>query len=1054
MKEEILKKWEDEIQNYPKLRIDEVRDMYLSYEKESDPNKKTEIRNKMIEGTLYIVINYIKNSIYSKIRTNVYDINDIINTFVLSWGESICSDKVLSAQGFSAIYSSLPFGNSICENLTGRKSIIDNDFSVVSDVLLKQLNIYIKMLQESPKEEYESDIDYFYEKTFEAGCIAKYEDIKKLFSFFDSVIDIFDCDINELKIEKTNLFALKQILLNNGYDNYYNIKNVEYGKAFIRDYEKLFNLSEFRDFILNDKDVLNDRERRLLELRYGIGKNFFDSEEPLTLEETGKALGVTRERIRQIEAKVFRKLMRSPNYKKRFAETNDLKTISEKEYTDIVNSFGREVRNKVDRFYEKNGRYPQWKEIKDDMTSSNIKANFVRISLDGSIDIPSLYINGVEHRNIPFRSSLYHENDDRDELNKDKNANNIEYQNYNHERNAEILNVLKDNPSFYNHLSPDQKKDIEVIKTVARSNPYYIYRDLDKFDPRIFDNEDVMLSLFMFEGIPNKLSNRLKNSSDFYIKIIKRGYYEEFNKFPKPIQINPRVVKTMLEESPETFIRYVDLNAFSNEELIHIFDYENMKKALTYSWDSVVLEKYEKYIYERNLISHDDYIDTLVKLIQDTRDKNIMNHLSSDVKFDRRFIISLADNYLYYYLTYYLDDIISKYNDDEDVMRSLVCRDVSCFDRASNRLKSSLEFIESIEKRDPEFIEDLYESEKNNYLYNFRYKIMYFTCPYTFGKNLNDVLGSSKDSFANLYKYLKLYSRDEERFVESFKRIASRQPNVVEKCPELLSDKNLMNTYLSIYPGNLYYVNNLCRKYNYEEINLNNGKVNYAEEYSEYDNVMTGYAKKGILFAQKNGLYGVINTDREIIVPFENERYSQAWEKWKQMNFTNKPVIKETVNIDDGATPYDQISLVDLKDYTKLSVLKELRDKGIINLKQILELDKISIDKYFSSSPNCYQIIQFINLMTCKYLNIYPFSAEMIYSINDVNTLYNVLGFSDELTRNLIAENFANTSVEFFNKIANKDLSSLESNLTRELLLKSQIFINYMKQNQENKPRE
>ncbi len=48
---------------------------------------------------------------------------------------------------------------------------------------------------------------------------------------------------------------------------------------------------------------LSERERRVLEMRYGL----IDGQER-TLDEVGQALGVTRERIRQIEAKAFRKL--------------------------------------------------------------------------------------------------------------------------------------------------------------------------------------------------------------------------------------------------------------------------------------------------------------------------------------------------------------------------------------------------------------------------------------------------------------------------------------------------------------------------------------------------------------------------------------------------------------------------------------------------------------------------------------------------------------------------------------------------------------------------
>ena len=60
------------------------------------------------------------------------------------------------------------------------------------------------------------------------------------------------------------------------------------------------NLREKIDELLTG---LNEQEQKVLRMRFGL-----DDDDPKTLEEIGKVFGVTRERIRQIEAKAIRKL--------------------------------------------------------------------------------------------------------------------------------------------------------------------------------------------------------------------------------------------------------------------------------------------------------------------------------------------------------------------------------------------------------------------------------------------------------------------------------------------------------------------------------------------------------------------------------------------------------------------------------------------------------------------------------------------------------------------------------------------------------------------------
>ncbi len=61
--------------------------------------------------------------------------------------------------------------------------------------------------------------------------------------------------------------------------------------------------SMLKQKLINVLSTLNPREEKVIRLRYGL-----DDNKPKTLEEVGKEFNVTRERIRQIEAKALRKL--------------------------------------------------------------------------------------------------------------------------------------------------------------------------------------------------------------------------------------------------------------------------------------------------------------------------------------------------------------------------------------------------------------------------------------------------------------------------------------------------------------------------------------------------------------------------------------------------------------------------------------------------------------------------------------------------------------------------------------------------------------------------
>jgi len=67
-------------------------------------------------------------------------------------------------------------------------------------------------------------------------------------------------------------------------------------------FENVFSVT-LQDTLGSVLQQLSEREMRILQLRFGLG-----GESPLTLEETGKMLGITRERVRQIQEKAITKL--------------------------------------------------------------------------------------------------------------------------------------------------------------------------------------------------------------------------------------------------------------------------------------------------------------------------------------------------------------------------------------------------------------------------------------------------------------------------------------------------------------------------------------------------------------------------------------------------------------------------------------------------------------------------------------------------------------------------------------------------------------------------
>jgi len=85
-------------------------------------------------------------------------------------------------------------------------------------------------------------------------------------------------------------------------DNYTRLSDLIEDESSAQPFDLVFHIT-LQDTIAEVLKQLNEREQKIIELRFGLA-----GEGPFTLEETGQFLGITRERVRQIQEKAISKL--------------------------------------------------------------------------------------------------------------------------------------------------------------------------------------------------------------------------------------------------------------------------------------------------------------------------------------------------------------------------------------------------------------------------------------------------------------------------------------------------------------------------------------------------------------------------------------------------------------------------------------------------------------------------------------------------------------------------------------------------------------------------
>ena len=299
---ERIERLDEQVKSFDKLTITEAKELYMKAINASDEKQKKEYIDKIILGTIYVVFNYIENNNLEVLESSQYDINDIQNAFIELWIKKIKDGALLKYNSFSNIIN-YNFLSTVYTSLGINEMSVNENLHFTHNNFVDLFSKYIELKNK------DQDIKIIFNEFLKSiNCYYTYKDAADLFMLFESIYNNLNFDKDEnLDMAKTKISAFVRIIINNGLCS-------ELSDSILKDDISDVVVSNILyDNFMNDIDnaSLTERERNVIFQRFGL-----NGEQPRTLDDVGKDLGVQGERIRQIEAKAIRKLKRSPELEK------------------------------------------------------------------------------------------------------------------------------------------------------------------------------------------------------------------------------------------------------------------------------------------------------------------------------------------------------------------------------------------------------------------------------------------------------------------------------------------------------------------------------------------------------------------------------------------------------------------------------------------------------------------------------------------------------------------------------------------------------------------
>lgn len=300
---EELENWEDQISIFEKLKIGEAQELYKKVISTNDVKSKKLYMDKLILGTLYVVSNYIEHNNIKLFCSPSFDMNDIISAFNEIWIKKISNGELLCVDKYSLLFNST-FLREVCNNLVSEEIIINEQFGINIDSFIDLFTKFITMKNKTTDFSYKKLITYYSEDKYFHYYDGVYETVYNIIGLFENIYNNLNFDkTDNLNLGKTKIYQFLKMAINLGL-----IENISDDMSEKTNMEDEITSKIFFESFIDDVDLVlkDDRQRKIIHQRYG-----FDNDNPNTLDEVAKVHKITKERVRQIEAKSLRYLRRS-----------------------------------------------------------------------------------------------------------------------------------------------------------------------------------------------------------------------------------------------------------------------------------------------------------------------------------------------------------------------------------------------------------------------------------------------------------------------------------------------------------------------------------------------------------------------------------------------------------------------------------------------------------------------------------------------------------------------------------------------------------------------